>query len=121
MQIEANFLDPNLHFISAKGPCVAVSAVQTQSQYRSARPNSKLEAISNSMSDVSDKFAAAWVAIKKKAGACAANTDLEDLKAAVQLGQKRVDQALKVGYFLQQKSGVFDKLSKANEGLGKIG
>jgi hypothetical protein len=73
------------------------------------------------MSDIGDKFVAAWVSIKKKAGACAANTDLEDLKAAVQLGQKRVDQALKVGYFWQQKSGVFDKLSKANEGLGKIG
>ena len=73
------------------------------------------------MSDFSDKFAAAWVTIKKKAGACAANTDLEDLKAAVELGKKRVDQALQVGYFLQQKSGVFDKLSKANEGLGEIG
>lgn len=73
------------------------------------------------MADWSETFAAAWTTIKRKAGQCAANTDIEDLKSAVQLGQKRVDQALMVGNFLQNQSGTFDKLSKANEGLGKIG
>ena len=71
------------------------------------------------MADWGDKFASAWIAIKRKAGACAANADLDDLKASVQLGQKRVDQALMVGSFLQGKSDVFEKLNKANEGLGK--
>ena len=73
------------------------------------------------MADWGETFAAAWTSIKRKAGQCAANTDIEDLKSAVQLGQKRVDQALMVGNFLQNQSGTFDKLSKANEGLGKIG
>ena len=73
------------------------------------------------MADWSDKFESAWTAIKRKAGACAANTDVEDLKASVQLGKKRIDQALTVGRFFQEKSGVFDKLTKANEGLGKVG
>jgi hypothetical protein len=52
---------------------------------------------------------------------CATDPDIENIKAAVELGQKRVDQALKVGYFLQKESAVFDKLTKANEGMGKIG
>jgi hypothetical protein len=73
------------------------------------------------MPDWSEKFESAWNSIKRKAGQCAANTDLEDLKSAVQLGQKRVDQALMVGSFLQNQSNTFEKLSKANEGLGKIG
>ena len=73
------------------------------------------------MSDWNEKFASAWLTIRKKAGACAANTDLEELKAAVQLGQKRVGQALMAGKIAQGESGVFDKLTKANEGLGKIG
>lgn len=73
------------------------------------------------MGDWEDKFNNAWVAIKRKAGVCASDPDLENIKAAVQLGEKRVDQALKVGNFLQGRSDVFEKLSKANEGLGKIG
>ncbi len=73
------------------------------------------------MADWGDKFSSAWLTLRKKAGACAANTDLEELKAAVQLGQNRVGQALIVGNIAQGQSGVFDKLSKANEGLGKIG
>lgn len=73
------------------------------------------------MADWSEKFNSAWIAIKKKAGACAANTSLEDLKSSVQLGQKRIDQALFVGNMLQGQSGVFEKLTKANEGLGKVG
>jgi hypothetical protein len=73
------------------------------------------------MADWGQTFDDALLYIKKKAGACAANTDLEELKASVKLGQKRVDQALMVGNFAQGKSGVFDKLSKANEGLGKVG
>ncbi|MBK9165004.1 MAG: hypothetical protein IPM21_14065 [Acidobacteria bacterium] len=72
------------------------------------------------MADWSEKFSAAWLTIKKKAGACAANTDLEELKAATELGKKRIDQALMVGTMAQGNSGVFDKLTKANEGLGKI-
>ncbi|HMO82133.1 MAG TPA: hypothetical protein PKD24_15195 [Pyrinomonadaceae bacterium] len=59
--------------------------------------------------------------IKKKAGGCAANTDLEEIKAAVQLSKKRIDQALYVGTIAQGKSGVFEKLSEANKGLGKVG
>lgn len=73
------------------------------------------------MADWGEKFDSMWLTIRKKAGACAANADLEDLKASAKLGQKRVNQALMVGNFMQGKSGVFDKLSKANEGLGKMG
>ncbi len=73
------------------------------------------------MADWGQTFDDAWLFIRRKAGACAANTDLEELKAAAKLGQKRIDQALMVGNFAQGKSGVFDKLSKANEGLGKVG
>lgn len=73
------------------------------------------------MADWGEKFSAAWLTIRKKAGTCASNTDLEELKAAVQLGQKRIDQALIVGTIAQGKPGAFEKLTKANEGLGKIG
>ncbi len=73
------------------------------------------------MADWGEKFDSMWLTIRKKAGACAANADLEDLKASAQLGQKRIGQALMAGQFFQGNSGVFDKLNKANEGLGKIG
>ncbi len=73
------------------------------------------------MSDWSEKFNSAWITIKRKAGQCAANTDIEDLKSAVELGQKRVGQALMAGQILQGNSNVFEKLTKANEGLGQIG
>jgi hypothetical protein len=73
------------------------------------------------MADWGQKFDDALLYLRKKAGACAANTDLEELKSAAQLGQKRIDQALMFGNLGQGNSGVFDKLSKANEGLGKVG
>ncbi|HSI88634.1 MAG TPA: hypothetical protein VK918_06230, partial [Pyrinomonadaceae bacterium] len=73
------------------------------------------------MADWGQNFDDAWLYIRRKAGSCAANTDLEELKAAAKLGRKRIDQALMVGNFAQGQSGVFDKLSKANEGLGKVG
>jgi hypothetical protein len=73
------------------------------------------------MADWGQKFDDAWLYLRKKAGACAANTDLEELKAAALVGQQRIDQALMVGSFAQGQSGVFEKLSKANEGLGKVG
>jgi hypothetical protein len=73
------------------------------------------------MADISETFGRAWMTIKRKAGQCAANTDLEDVKSSVQLAQKRIDQAIYGGRVLQGKSAAFDKLSKANEGLGKIG
>jgi hypothetical protein len=61
-----------------------------------------------------------WTAIKIKAGACAANTDIDGIKASVELAQDRVGKALKVGSFVQGHSEVFGKLTKANEGLGKM-
>ena len=61
-----------------------------------------------------------WVAIKKLTGTCAAATQFDDIKAAAGDAQEKIDQALKVGEFLQKDSAVFDKLSKANEGLGKV-
>jgi len=74
------------------------------------------------MADLSETLLSAWTTIKRKAGACAANTDLEEIKASVELGQKRIDQALMAGTLLQKgDSNVFEKLNKANEGLGKIG
>lgn len=73
------------------------------------------------MSDWGEKFNLVWISIKRKAGQCAANTDIEDLKSAVELGQKRINQALYAGQILQGNSGAFEKLTKANEGLGKIG
>ena len=62
-----------------------------------------------------------WTTIKRKAGQCAANTDIEDVKSSVQLAQKRIDQVLYGGKILQGDSSVFEKLGRANEGLGKIG
>lgn len=73
------------------------------------------------MSDWSEKVSLAWINIKKRAGQCAANTDLEYLKSSVELGQERIGQALAAGQILQGNSAAFEKLSKANEGLGKIG
>lgn len=73
------------------------------------------------MADWGEKFQSAWNTIKRKAGACAANTDLEDLKASVQLGQKRIDQALLAGKIAQGDSSVLRKLTEANGKLGKIG
>lgn len=61
-----------------------------------------------------------WIKIKKMAGTCAAATDYDDIKAAVGDAQGKVGQALMVGEFLQKDSGVFEKLKKANEGLGKV-
>ncbi len=73
------------------------------------------------MSDWSEKFSLAWMNIKKRAGQCSANTDLEYLKSSVELGQKRIGQALTAGQILQGNPGAFEKLTKANKGLGKIG
>lgn len=73
------------------------------------------------MADWSEKLDQVITTIKRKAGACAASTDLEDVKAAVQLAQSRIDQAIIAGTLAQGNSGVFEKLSKANEGLGKVG
>ncbi|NNE68699.1 MAG: hypothetical protein HKN33_19200 [Pyrinomonadaceae bacterium] len=61
-----------------------------------------------------------WIAIKKLSGSCAAASDFNDIKAIVGDAQGKIDDALKVGDFLQQDSQVFDKLTKANEGLGNI-
>ncbi len=66
-------------------------------------------------------FGKYWIRIKKMAGQCAANTDLEDVKSSVELAQKRIDQVLYGGKIIQGDSAVFEKLGKANEGLGKIG
>lgn len=73
------------------------------------------------MADWQEKLNSAWITIKKKAGACAANTDLEELKAAVELGKSRIDKVLMTGQLIQGKSDAIEKLTKANEGLGKIG
>jgi hypothetical protein len=61
-----------------------------------------------------------WTKVKKMAGQCAANTDLEDLQASVELAKTRVGQALQAGQMLQKDSRVFDKLGKANERLGDV-
>ena len=73
------------------------------------------------MADYSGTFDKYWGRVKKMAGQCAANTDLEDVKSSVELAQKRIDQVLYGGKILQGDSAVFEKLGKANEGLGKIG
>ncbi len=62
-----------------------------------------------------------WSRIKKMAGQCAANTDIEDLKASVETAQGRIDKVLMGGKLLQSDSTVFEKLTKANEGLGAVG
>lgn len=63
----------------------------------------------------------AWEAVQRLAGRCSANMDIEELKGAVQLANDRIGKVLIGGQLLQSKSGVFDKLTKANEGLGAIG
>jgi hypothetical protein len=61
-----------------------------------------------------------WVQIKKLVGTCAAASKFKDIKASVENAQGKVGEALMVGEFLQKDSGVFEKLKKANEGLGKV-
>jgi len=61
-----------------------------------------------------------WIKIKKLTGTCAAATEYEDIKAAVGDAQGKIDKALQVGSFLQKDSRIFDKLNKANEGLGAV-
>jgi len=73
------------------------------------------------MADENGNSGGWWYRIKKMTGQCAANTDLEDLKASVELAKGRVDKALMAGQILQSKSGTFEKLTKANEGLGAFG
>ena len=73
------------------------------------------------MADFGVTFDKYWGRVKKMAGQCAANTDLEDVKSSVELAKKRVDQALMAGKLLQKDSAVFDKLKSANDGLGSIG
>lgn len=63
----------------------------------------------------------AWATIMKLRGKCAAATDMEDLKAVVEKSEKYTGYALQAGRLLQKDSQVFDKLTKANEYLGKIG
>jgi hypothetical protein len=58
--------------------------------------------------------------IRKRAGQCAKNATLEDIDNAVSLAQGRIKQALFAGKFIQGQSGIFDKLSKANERLENI-
>lgn len=62
-----------------------------------------------------------WFTIRKWVGSCAANTELEQLKASVELAQDRVGKALIAGELMQGKPGAFEKLTKANEGLGAVG
>jgi len=73
------------------------------------------------MADETEEKGGFWFTIKKMVTKCAASTDLEDLKSSVKLAQERVDKALTVGTVLKGKSGAFEKLTKANEGLGVIG
>ncbi len=62
-----------------------------------------------------------WGNLKKITGQCAANTELEDLKTAVQTANDRVEKVLMGGSLLQSDSRVFEKLSKANEKLKTVG
>jgi len=73
------------------------------------------------MADENEDSGGIWYRIKKMVGACAANTELEDLKASVELAKERVDKALTVGTMLKGNSTAFEKLKQANEGLGVIG
>jgi hypothetical protein len=70
---------------------------------------------------MSDRLDTIWIRVKKMAGQCAANTDLEDLKASAKTAQGRIDKVLMGGKLLQSDSTIFNKLQKANEGLGAIG
>jgi len=63
----------------------------------------------------------AWVQFMKLRHKCAAATDLEDLKGIIESSEKYTDYALKTGRLFQKDSQVFDKLTKANEYLGKMG
>jgi hypothetical protein len=72
------------------------------------------------MADENGSSGGFWLRIKKMLGQCAASTDLEDLKSTVELAKGRVDKALIAGQLLQSNSTVFDKLQKANEGLGAV-
>jgi hypothetical protein len=73
------------------------------------------------MADENGNSGGVWYRIRKMVSNCAASTDLEDLKASVELAKERVDKALMAGTILQGNSGAFEKLTKANEGLGAVG
>jgi hypothetical protein len=73
------------------------------------------------MADENENTGGIWYRIKKMVANCAASTDLEDLKASVEFAKGRVDKALMAGKILQGDSGAFEKLTKANEGLGAVG
>ena len=73
------------------------------------------------MADENENPGGFWFEIRKMVGSCAASTDLEQLKASVELAQERVGQALIAGEILQKSQGGLEKLKKANEGLGVIG
>ncbi len=62
-----------------------------------------------------------WSRVKKVTGQCAANTELDDLKAIVQTANGRIDKVLLGGKLVQSDSRIFEKLGKANEALGKVG
>lgn len=72
------------------------------------------------MADWKERLDSVLTTIKRKAGQCAANTELEDLKAATGLAEVRITQVLMGGQMLQNNSDVFEKMTKANEGLGAV-
>lgn len=67
---------------------------------------------------IGDRF---WLQYMKIRHKCAAATDVEDLKAMIESSKKYTGYALQTGKFLQKDSEVFEKLTKANEYLGKMG
>lgn len=70
---------------------------------------------------MADKLGDLWVRVKRMAGQCAANTDLENLKDSVETAQGRINKVLIGGKIIQGDSRVFEKLTSANEALGAVG
>lgn len=58
--------------------------------------------------------------IRLNAGKCAANTELQDAKAAVELAKERLRYASNAGEFLKLDSRILGKMAKIQEKLNKL-
>jgi hypothetical protein len=62
-----------------------------------------------------------YVALRRYFGKCAANTNIEDLKAVAKSAEEKIDLALLFGNFSQNGSNVTKNLVEAKKAIGSIG
>ena len=67
-----------------------------------------------------DALDSLFVKIKKIAGMCASNTEIEDLKAAVEKGEEAMTIAEHTSPFISKNPNAGQNFGKARKGLGKV-